>query len=672
MQIEGFFATVPAHMKRLWLVAVLCGSVWPALAVEDPADRFLQAYFLIQEGDEADRQADLVKADAKFKAARQMLQNIQAGAPDWNPHIIEYRLKYCEQKLLSYQGRLPAVAPAPAPAPAPPPAAPAAEPVDPARIAELTAELEQAREQIKKLESTQDDLNAKLQEALKEVPVTQTDPRVEKLLEQNKEMAAQLADAQQKVAELSEKTGQLVQLQEQVQQLEADRTRLTAQLKDARTQAESAAQPDPRLAELIEQNQELADQLTAAQKELSAARTDAVATAESAEVQQLRTQLTETTAKLENTARELVAAQRDLSASREEVRTVRQELETARAETTTLRRDYAAMREKLDEAAKNLWAVQQAGQKDAEIIMFLRKENAVLKEIVERRSRFASRPAERAGPSIPELRNWRPRRRAAPPKPAPAPAEEPAVAKLKESATAQLVAEISAPPPPAPPPAAPPPLTASEAKASVPVRPEVPAALATGDAKTKTLLDEARAAIELKDFPAAIAKYQAVLETDSNNLLALSNLGVIHYQQGQLDEAEQHLRRGVALAPNDSESRSLLGVVYLRKGKVEEAFTELTRAVAINPRNAEAHNYLGITLSEKGWAAAAEQEMRKAVELNPQYPDAHFNLAVLYAGQRTPRLELARYHYQKALDLGAKIDAGLEKLLNKTTAPASQ
>ena len=73
-------------------------------------------------------------------------------------------------------------------------------------------------------------------------------------------------------------------------------------------------------------------------------------------------------------------------------------------------------------------------------------------------------------------------------------------------------------------------------------------------------------------------------------------------------------------------------------------------------------------LSEKGWSAAGEQEIRRSIELNPQYADAHFNLAVIYAKQRTPKVEMARYHYKKALDLGAPPDPELEALLKKLSA----
>ncbi len=51
------------------------------------------------------------------------------------------------------------------------------------------------------------------------------------------------------------------------------------------------------------------------------------------------------------------------------------------------------------------------------------------------------------------------------------------------------------------------------------------------------------------------------------------------------------------------------------------------------------------------------------MEIDPNYADPHFNLAVIYATQKPPALELARRHYKQALDLGIPKDAQLEKLL---------
>jgi Tfp pilus assembly protein PilF len=86
--------------------------------------------------------------------------------------------------------------------------------------------------------------------------------------------------------------------------------------------------------------------------------------------------------------------------------------------------------------------------------------------------------------------------------------------------------------------------------------------------------------------------------------------------------------------------------------------------VALDPNDAKTRNYLGISSSRKGLQEAAEQECRKAIELDDSYGDAHFNLAVIYATQTPPAKELAKRHYNRALELGVPKDEELEKLIN--------
>jgi Tfp pilus assembly protein PilF len=57
--------------------------------------------------------------------------------------------------------------------------------------------------------------------------------------------------------------------------------------------------------------------------------------------------------------------------------------------------------------------------------------------------------------------------------------------------------------------------------------------------------------------------------------------------------------------------------------------------------------------------------MRKALELQPDYQEAHFNLAVFYLQRNPPAVELARRHYQKALDLGGAPDAEVARALGE-------
>jgi Tfp pilus assembly protein PilF len=70
---------------------------------------------------------------------------------------------------------------------------------------------------------------------------------------------------------------------------------------------------------------------------------------------------------------------------------------------------------------------------------------------------------------------------------------------------------------------------------------------------------------------------------------------------------------------------------------------------------------------------AAETAFRKAILLNPNYAGAQNNLAVFYLTQQPPSVELARWHYDKAIAAGFPHNPEMEKLLEeKKTAQSGQ
>jgi tetratricopeptide (TPR) repeat protein len=97
------------------------------------------------------------------------------------------------------------------------------------------------------------------------------------------------------------------------------------------------------------------------------------------------------------------------------------------------------------------------------------------------------------------------------------------------------------------------------------------------------------------------------------------------------------------------------------QGKLDAAHAHLAQAVLYAPKNAQAHQFFGVVLGRKGWYAPGEEELRRAVELDEKSADSHYNLAVLYLQRDPPAVELARRHYQRALELGAKADPELAK-----------
>ncbi len=422
-------------MKRILLTCLifavcLCGTT-RVRAAEDPGDKFLEAYFLIQDGDTAEHNSDWGTATTKYSAARGILDQIKAQAPDWNPHIIEFRTQYVEEHLAALKAKVAATAapetPTAAPAPQPeapaivpppvvlaPPAAPAPEttsnalplavaapgpkiitmtpaaPVPPAeaeQVKQLNGELERARQQIEQLQAARDDLNTKLQEQLSKVAPTQTNQQIEDLLKTNQVLAAQLAAAQTEAAEARERAAHVPP--------------------PAPTPPPAPPSESPALAQL--------------RMELSRSRS---------ELQQTKEQLQQTRAELDTTKESLAKTQ---------------------ADNAELRHSYDAVIAQLTDANKRLASAKASGSKDDEIIRQLRKENALLRIIADRKASatFVGGESEEStnGPSIPELRGWRPHQRptAQAKEQSQQEAATPPASAMEESGRGKLVATLTSP-----------------------------------------------------------------------------------------------------------------------------------------------------------------------------------------------------------------------------------
>ncbi len=181
--------------------------------------------------------------------------------------------------------------------------------------------------------------------------------------------------------------------------------------------------------------------------------------------------------------------------------------------------------------------------------------------------------------------------------------------------------------------------------------------------EAQTIANRALAAFLRNELDAARKDFLKVLELAPGNLPTLINLGLLEYRAKKYEDAEQVLKRVVRSEPESGLGWLILGVVYYDQGKLDPAFAALAQAVLYEPKDARAHHYLGVTIGRKGWYLGAEDEMRKAIALAPDYPEAHFNLAVFYLQRTPPAVELARRHYQQALNLGAAPDADMQKKL---------
>lgn len=165
------------------------------------------------------------------------------------------------------------------------------------------------------------------------------------------------------------------------------------------------------------------------------------------------------------------------------------------------------------------------------------------------------------------------------------------------------------------------------------------------------------------DFNAARQDFLKVLQMVPDNVPTMINLGLVEYRAKNYEAAEGRLQNAVRLAPDASLGWLILGIVQYDRSHFDNALASLAQAAVLEPKNAMVHQYLGVTVGQKGWYSGAEDELRKAIELDPSYAEAHFNLAVFYLQRNPPAVELARRHYQRALELGSAPDPDVEKSL---------
>lgn len=169
----------------------------------------------------------------------------------------------------------------------------------------------------------------------------------------------------------------------------------------------------------------------------------------------------------------------------------------------------------------------------------------------------------------------------------------------------------------------------------------------TSSARTPSqLLTTALAAHQAGRLEKAAEGYRALLRLDPRNAEALHLFGMLHYQCGELSQAETLLRQALEIVEHPVLFNNL-GTILKAYGKQPEAEAAYRRAIALHPDYAEAHNNLGTLFQEQQRLHEAEAAYLRAQALAPSDVSVPFNLALLYhAAQRPDAAEAA---YRRAL-----------------------
>ena len=147
----------------------------------------------------------------------------------------------------------------------------------------------------------------------------------------------------------------------------------------------------------------------------------------------------------------------------------------------------------------------------------------------------------------------------------------------------------------------------------------------------------------------AIAHYRLALQMQPDWWDAEYNLGTALLAKGQIDEAILHSEKAVAMRPTDPDAQVSLGNLLFRKGRIDEAISHYQKAITAHPDHFLARYWLGNALLDKGELDSAIRVCRSALSLRPLDADCHTTLAIALEEKGNPAEAIQ--HYQRALEL---------------------
>lgn len=164
------------------------------------------------------------------------------------------------------------------------------------------------------------------------------------------------------------------------------------------------------------------------------------------------------------------------------------------------------------------------------------------------------------------------------------------------------------------------------------------------------LYNEGVQAARVDDLKSARARFEEVLELDSNMTHALTGMGLIHMNEKSYQDAVMVAEKILALEPENKRALQMRFDGYRGLGDQAKAKEALQALAAVDPTALiEEFFNKGVELFNGGDAAGAIAQFEAVLEIDPDHAHSHYRLGVsqVSAGDMAG----AKEHLQKFLDL---------------------
>jgi len=140
----------------------------------------------------------------------------------------------------------------------------------------------------------------------------------------------------------------------------------------------------------------------------------------------------------------------------------------------------------------------------------------------------------------------------------------------------------------------------------------------------------AHQAQDANNFDIAAHEYLAVIHLRPRFAEAYSNLGLIYYVQGKLQQSASVLQEGLRINPALVGANLYLGIDYIKLNHADKSILFLKHAALLDPGNKDVQSWLGTAYWDAGQHWAALQQLRKTAISFPNDPDIMFVLGESY------------------------------------------
>lgn len=162
------------------------------------------------------------------------------------------------------------------------------------------------------------------------------------------------------------------------------------------------------------------------------------------------------------------------------------------------------------------------------------------------------------------------------------------------------------------------------------------------------------------------ALYHRALEVLPDYAPAHYNLGVVHAEAKQFEEAMSCYERCVSVCPGHAQAQCNMGVILRQRGQLSAALAHYEAALAAAPTLTVLHDNMAILLTDLGTQAKMRGELEqgiafyeRALTFNAKHAEALYNLGVALA--EVGQLQRAMYFYAAA---SAAVPGGCAEALN--------